>query len=264
MLNLMLVDDEPFMLKGLMNIIEKGATPCSEVVKASDGFEALEKLEAFRPDLLITDIQMPEMSGLELIRQARERGLCKRFIILSGYDDAKYMRQAIKCQVIDYLMKPIDKAELYDLLANISIELLNQNAPAGAIGGTSHTAPDPTIDELQVDHLSKNVKKIIQYIDKHYTQDISLDQIADHVFLHPNYISALFRKETGLTFIHYLHLFRIKKAKEMMIKEVELSFHQISERVGYESVRHFFNVFKKYSGATPGEYREQFKLQMRV
>jgi two-component system response regulator YesN len=263
MLNLMIVDDEPFMLKGLMNIIEKGNTPCSEVIKASDGFEALEKLEEFRPDLLITDIQMPEMSGLELIRKAQERGLCKRFIILSGYDDTKYMRQAIKCRVIDYLMKPIDKAELYDILANLSIELLNLANPKEEPISSIHSAADPTIDGMEVGQLSKNVKKIIKYIDQHYTQDLSLDQIADHVFLHPNYISALFRKETGLTFIHYLHLYRIKKAKEMMIVDTDLSFHRISEQVGYESVRHFFNVFKKYSGATPGEYRDQFKHQMR-
>lgn len=263
MLNLMIVDDEPFMIKGLMNIIEKGNTPCSEVIKASDGFDALEKLENFRPDLMITDIQMPEMDGLELIRRVQERGLCKRFIILSGYDDVKYMRQAIKCRVIDYLMKPIDKTELYDILANTSLELLNSASPKEYPSLQDHIVSDPTIDELEVSRLSKNVKKIIYYIDQHYTKDLSLDQIADHVFLHPNYISALFRKETGLTFIHYLHLYRIKKAKEMMVKDIELSFHQISERVGYESVRHFFNVFKKYSGATPGEYREQFKLQIR-
>jgi two-component system response regulator YesN len=257
MLNLMIVDDEPIILKGLMNIINKGNTPCKEIVSASDGFDALEKLGKFKPDLLITDIQMPEMNGLELIKEVQDRGLCKRFIILTGYDETMYLRQAIRYRVIDYLLKPINKIELYDALANISLELLTKPNEIE----NSLRVPDSMVPDLRNIHLSKNVRVIIQYIEKHYMKDLSLEQIAEHVFLHPNYISSLFRKETGLTFINYLHLFRIKNAKELMIKDTEVSFHRISEQVGYENVRHFFNVFKKYSGVTPGEYRDLYKLQ---
>jgi two-component system response regulator YesN len=257
MLNLMIVDDEPFMLKGLLNIIEKGPTPCSVIVSAHDGFDALEKLENYRPDLLITDIQMPEMNGLELIRKVRERGLCDRFIILTGYDDSTYLHQAIRCKVIDYLLKPINKAELYEVMSNLSLELLG-----GDDEGSSHASSDMevTVPGVDYDQMSRNVKKIIRHIETHYKETISLDQIAEHVYLHPNYISSLFRKETGLTLIHYLHLYRIKKAKVLMLGDSEESLHRISEQVGYESVRHFFSVFKKYCGVTPSEYRQHYKL----
>ncbi|GBG08282.1 MULTISPECIES: response regulator [Paenibacillus] len=257
MLNLMIVDDEPFMLKGLINIIEKGQTPCSEIVSANDGFDALEKLENYRPDLLITDIQMPEMNGLELIRKARERGLCNRFIILTGYDDPAYLHQAIRCKVIDYLLKPINKAELYDVMSNISLELLAAEDEAGS---PSQADQDHNVPGVDYDQMSRNVKKIIRHIESHYKENISLDHIAEHVYLHPNYISSLFRKETGLTLIHYLHLFRIKKAKTLMLGDSEDSLHRISEQVGYESVRHFFSVFKKYCGVTPSEYRQHYKM----
>ncbi|MBT2757801.1 response regulator [Mesobacillus foraminis] len=257
MLKLMIVDDEPMILRGLMNIIEKGSTPCSEIVSASDGFEALEKLEDFRPDLLITDINMPEMTGLELIKNAQSKGFCKRFVILTGYDETVYLHQAIRCKVIDYLLKPINKTELYDVLTNLSVELLStvnkKDTPPIYIS-------DSPLQHLDYGQMSKNIRKIIQYIEENYATDISLDQLADYVYLHPNYISSLFKKETGLTFIHYLHLFRIKKAKELMINDKDLSFHQISDQVGYENVRHFFNVFKKYSGETPGKFRELYKI----
>jgi two-component system response regulator YesN len=255
MLNLMIVDDEPIILKGLINIIEKGSIPCSEIVCAYDGIDALEKMQDFKPDLIITDIQMPEMNGLELIKEAQNRELCKRFILLTGFDHTEYLRKAIRCKVIDYLLKPINKIELYDVLANVSIEVLDTSS--------AHYAPWGNVAEqdkalLQIENsnqISRNVKKIIHYIQQNYTLDLSLDQIAEHVFLHPNYISSLFKKETGITFIHYLHLYRIQKAKQLMTKYQEMSFHQISEKVGYENVRHFFNIFKKYCGVTPGDYR---------
>lgn len=258
MLKLMIVDDEPMILKGLMNIIEKGSTPCSEIVSACDGFDALEKLEDFRPDLIITDIEMPEMTGLELIKNVQAKGLCDRFVILTGYDDTAYLRQAIRSKVIDYLLKPITKTELYDVLNNLSVELLHEEN-RGKESVTVSIA-DSSMPNLEYSQMSKNVRKIIRYIEENYNQDISLDQLAEHVFLHPNYISSLFKKDTGLTFIHYLHLYRIKKAKALMINDKELSFHQISEMVGYENVRHFFNVFKKYSGETPGKFRELYKI----
>ncbi|OXS54719.1 hypothetical protein B1A99_25665 [Cohnella sp. CIP 111063] len=253
MLNLMIVDDEPIIHKGLINIIEKGSTPCSEIVCAYDGVEALEKMRDYKPDLVITDIQMPEMNGLELIAEAKNRELCNRFILLTGFDHTEYLRKAIRCQVIDYLLKPINKVELYDVLANVSIEIM----------GTASTRPsarekDAAFVRLENSSpLSRNVEKIIQYIHKNYALELSLDQIAEHVYLHPNYISSLFRKETGITFIHYVHLYRIQKAKQLMATKQEMSFHQIAEKVGYENVRHFFSIFKKYCGLTPGEYRSR-------
>ncbi|MFB9273857.1 response regulator transcription factor [Cohnella cellulosilytica] len=257
MLNLMIVDDEPIILKGLINIIEKGSTPCSEIVCAHDGIEALEKMQDFRPDLVITDIQMPEMNGLELINEAKSRELCKRFILLTGFDHTEYLRKAIRCKVIDYLLKPINKIELYDVLANVSIEMLGEaSARQAPWTGSGPGEKDPTFARIESSGpMSRNVEKIIHYIHENYALDLSLDQIAEHVYLHPNYISSLFRKETGITFIHYLHLYRIQKAKQLMTKHQEMSFHQISEKVGYENVRHFFSIFKKHCGITPGDYR---------
>jgi YesN/AraC family two-component response regulator len=254
MLNLMIVDDEPIIIKGLANIVKKSNTPCKEIVAAYDGHDALEKMAAFRPDLLITDIEMAEMNGLELIREAQERQLCKRFIILTGYEETVYLREAIRRKVIDYLLKPINKAEFLGLLSDVCLEIVREQS-----AGRPKTAPaedGPVLPEDRRSRMSRNIRKVLAYIDGHYMHDLSLDMISEHVELHPNYISSLFKKETGLTFIHYLHLYRIKKAKQLILSDEELSFQEISEQVGYENARHFFSVFKKYTGVTPGEFRE--------
>ncbi|WEG11740.1 response regulator [Pullulanibacillus sp. KACC 23026] len=260
MLNLMIVDDEPLIVKGLMKIIQNGNTPWSEIESASDGVDALEKLDHFKPDLLITDIQMPEMSGFELINEFRARGTCHNFVILSGFDHKSYLKQAIRCRTIDYLLKPVNKTELFNVLSNVSVELLQIKNPAK--NQVVHEVENEGIFKNENANMSKNIKKIIGHIDKNYNKDLSLDEIAEHVYLHPNYISSLFKKETGLTFIQYIHLYRIKKAKELIVREPDLSFNVISEKVGYENVRHFFSVFKKYTGVTPGEYREHFKYNV--
>ncbi len=256
MLNLMIVDDEPIIIKGLTNIVEKSNVPCKQIVKASDGHEALEKMAEFRPDLVITDIEMAEMNGLELIREAKAKQLCKRFIILTGYEEKVYLREAIRCKVVDYLLKPINKTEFLDLLSQVCLEIVGEQRAARA--QPALPAGQPLLSEGRQQQLSRNIRSVIDYINAHFASDLSLDMIALHVDLHPNYISGLFKRETGLTFIHYLHLCRIAEAKRLMVADGDISFQLIAERVGYENVRHFFSVFKKYAGVTPGEFREQY------
>lgn len=253
-LKVMIVDDEPIILQGLTKIIEKGPTPCSEIRCAHDGFDALEKLEKYTPNLLITDIQMPEMDGFQLINKVQSLGLCNRFAILSGYEYKSYLHQAIRSNVIDYLLKPLNKTELYNLLSDVSINLIKESE---SINTPHDNLNESNFHFRESARLSENTKRIIKYINENYSFDISLDEIAEHVYLHPNYISSLFKKETGLTFIQYLHQYRVKKAKELMLKDPDENLTIISEQVGYQNVRHFYNVFKNYCGVTPGVFREQ-------
>ncbi|KIL42146.1 hypothetical protein SD70_02955 [Gordoniibacillus kamchatkensis] len=132
-MKLLVVDDEPVILHGIMRIIERGNTPFTEVVGAADGIDALQLLERFRPDLMITDLHMPELNGLELIHEVQSRRYCDRFIILTGYDDFEYARQAIRYRVIDYLLKPIHKEELLNLLVRTAQSIEKERAAAGKL-----------------------------------------------------------------------------------------------------------------------------------
>lgn len=413
-MKILLVDDEPFILKGLASIINDEASMPTEIVTATDGLDALEKLDSFEPDLVITDIYMPEMNGFAFIEMLQHRGSCKRIVILTGYDDFSLVRKALNAQTMDYLLKPVNKEELLSILQKVSHEVQedqnkrlqhelsklrevmlygvpheevmctddliaelfpypyavvivvqlmienhevssksgaaealrcytinyifysafkNQviailNVPSmlvereladlkaslkqipdlsiqGEIGvyqerfsllflndmymnacknlfGSKHTQPaldmygqdeeERAARNLLYDFLdvmnphpvkvptpvpySTSIQTILHYIETNYIHDISLEKIADVVHLHPNYISILFKKEIGETLIRYLHTFRLNKAKEIITNQPEIAFSKVGSMVGYENSVHFFKIFKKYTGGTPGQFRD--------
>ncbi|GGA28652.1 response regulator transcription factor [Paenibacillus physcomitrellae] len=227
------VDDEPLILSGLVKIVQEVAPLGTEVRKATNAYDALDLMKDYLPDVTITDLNMPEKSGFELIEEIKLGGWCDRFIILTGYDEFEYVRRALRAGVVDYLLKPIDKGEIAALLGRIREELPN---------------------ESDTDY-SCHAKRLLTYIQIHFRKDLSLDDLAEQMNLHPNYISSLFKKETGHTFINYLNMLRIQAAQELLISNSELSVCAIGRQVGYDSKHYFSKVFKKYTGTTPGAYR---------
>jgi two-component system response regulator YesN len=252
MLKLMIVDDEEAILNGLQHMVRLERTLFTDIACASDGFAALELMDRFRPDLLITDIQMPAMDGLELIREAKLKGVSNA-IILTGFDAFEYARDALRLQVADYLLKPIDRNELAAILRKSALSIIEERKRNGvtaqlvghsqeAIGG----AKDPNV----------TIIKFQEFIRNHYMRDISLEEVAEHLFLHPNYVCNVLKKETGMTFIQYLHQIRLEKAKELLSLNPSLPMEQVAVSVGYSNPRHFYKVFKQYVGQTPGSFRE--------
>ncbi|MFD0692997.1 response regulator [Paenibacillus sp. GCM10027628] len=501
-MKLLVVDDEPIILNGIIRMIQKANTPFNEIAGAADGYDALQKLADFQPDLILTDIHMPEMDGLALIKEVQARNLCDRFVILTGYGDFDYARQALRYQVIDYLLKPINKEELlgvlervvrsireeqeqttefellllkehilyhtpfeemplkpyqlhnlfphpytiviviqayegdpilmaewlhdicdlltqygsqktykllsrslrqavlivngaqiasdeelqracvdlfkmkkatsgeyclgisgrksdkefireqymeamaamlfnryfppanltvykqmtdnlhsgynklalyieHSLVQQVSIEQIEkdmqpilmhfsgdagdlnklrerflicicvylqsvgltpeavwgEHAAARLFASSGEQVEGTRIAEIvaqlirsinRADQPGPHVQaidKIVAFVERNYKQDLSLDAVAEHMQMHPNYISMLFRKEKGQTFLHYLHTFRLAKAKQFMQDHPEWPINAIAELVGYDNPRHFFKVFKKFENVTPGQFR---------
>jgi len=248
MLKLLLVDDEPIILAGIEHLIRSERTAFTDIERASDAFEALALLETFRPDLIITDIQMPVMDGLQLIQEAQGKG-AKRFIILSGYDQFEYARQALRLQVNEYLLKPIQRKELFEALNRLTLDIMEEKKEAAHLEGVE-SAITPSDSEL-----SAPIRKFQAYVKNHFMRDIALDEVAEYLGLHPNYFCSVLKKETGMTFLQYLHTVRINQAKELLEGPETLTMDQIAKSVGFESPRHFYKVFKQFTGQTPGAYR---------
>lgn len=234
-MRVLIVDDEPIILGGLVKVIREAAPLGTEVREAGNAFEALEVMKSYTPDVTVTDLHMPEKDGFQLIEEAKESGLCQRFIVLTGYDEFEYVRRALRTGVVDYLLKPVNKEEIAALLAKVKQQL-------------------PTEADSE---FSGHAKRILCYTKSHYMNDLSLDHLADLMDLHPNYISSLFKKVTGDTFVNYLNAYRIKEAQKLLKAQRELSVNAIGQRVGFESNHYFAKVFKKYTGTTPGAYRDQ-------
>lgn len=236
-MKLMIVDDEPYILEGLTKIIKEALT-FIEIEEATDAFEALYKMSGFHPDVVITDLNMPEKDGFALIEEAKQAGYCDRFVVLTGYDEFEYARKAIRAKVVEYLLKPINQDEIVAILEEIAKEMQEQHSETVAEFGC-------------------HMDKIMDYIEKYYNDPLSLDDLAGYTGLHPNYISSLFHKERGVTFIRYLNMVRIEKAKELLEKEPNTPVNVVGQRVGFESPQHFVKIFKRNVGTTPGAYKEK-------
>ena len=242
MLKLLIVDDEPIIVDGLRHMIMAERSLFTQVDCAYDAFEALERMDSESYDLMITDIQMPEMDGLALIREAQLRQM-QRFVILSGYDVFDYARQAMRMGVEDYLLKPIQHRELFEALNRQAIEIMaaKKDAPASP----------PAMQEAELPVISK----FKAYVQEHYMHDLALEEVASHLGMHPNYFCSVLKRETGMTFVHYLNSVKIERAKELLVHPQQPTVEQVARSVGYESIRHFYKVFKQFTSHTPGTYK---------
>jgi len=247
MLNLMIVDDEPIILAGIRNMVEQENTPFTRISVALDGIEALEQMAYFHPDLVITDIHMPEMDGLAFIREAQRRNV-RRFLILTGHEKFEYAREAVRLQVVEYLLKPINQSELGALLRKMANDI--------SADKRMERANEAERGSLEDRYSNEKMRMLADYVHANYSKDISVADAASWLDLHPAYVGQLFKKETGQTFISYLRGVRMEKAKELLLDMREMSMEHIARCVGYENSRTFYKVFREQFGLTPGEYRE--------
>lgn len=174
--------------QGLRKIVEDVIPSQLHIAEARNGREALEWLRMQdRVDLVITDIRMGEMNGIELIKRTKESHPATLFVIISGYDEFGYAREALRYGVCDYLLKPIERVELAGVLQRISDQL---RASQSAGSGESKEAGSDDKDRLVV-------RRVKELVGQHLSQDISLQFLAERVYLHPKYLSDMFKRATG-------------------------------------------------------------------
>lgn len=127
MLRLLIVDDEQPILDGLKHLIDWSEFGIGSIETAKNGRDALSVMKTFKPDIIITDIKMPFMNGLELIRRVKEELPGTKCIVLSGYQDFEYVRQAMKYEAVRYLLKPVEEDELIEILQDIRESVIISN-----------------------------------------------------------------------------------------------------------------------------------------
>lgn len=252
LLKILVVDDENAIIQGLISIISGfGFDSC--IVKGSDNvYSALDMLNEFRPELVITDINMPFMNGFELIRQMNEKCQNIGFVILTGYDEFEYARQAVRCKVVDYLLKPVVKEELFNIIKKFDADI-----PAEA-DGPNLRGIEPYTKEIDKQKLSYHLSKIVDYIDLNYNKNISLYNLSEYSGMNANYICMLFKKELEISYLNYLDHIRLKKATDFLINDHRKTIHDIARTIGYQTERQFFKMFKKKTGITPNQFRETY------
>ncbi|CAM4414815.1 YesN/AraC family two-component response regulator [Paenibacillus endophyticus] len=248
-MNIIIADDEEFIRLGLQKILTKMDLDIQVIGSYSNGMDAwahISKLGEGELDVLITDIKMPMMDGLKLIEHLRDKPIAT--IVLSGFSEFEYARKALRHGVRDYLLKPVDKSNLYDLLIKIKQE--RGEAQPGEANDTQQ--PAEAISKEKEHHVIEQMKSILE---QEYGKNFEMERMAETVGMSANYLSRLFKQETGMTLTDYLIDIRIEKAKQFLTDHPNLKNYEISQLVGYSDPVYFNKLFKKMTGETPKDYK---------
>lgn len=250
----LVVDDEPRTRDGVKKTLETDLSGAVRVITAGSAAEASRVLEEEQVHLLITDIRMPEITGLTLVEDTQAKGASPVVIIISGHAVFEYAHQAIRLGVFQYLLKPLEKRKLLETVEQ-ALKLDQSRHRQQAM----EKMVDPTLLELQErgeGRISEPVLKAMRYVEGHLQAPLGLREVADEVHLNASYFSFLFKEQTGLTFLEYVTRCKLQKAKELLLGTA-LPIGEIAEQVGYLTPKYFIKLFKENTGVSPNQYRKQ-------
>lgn len=240
-LRVLLVDDEIMIREGFKKLFDWEAHECVIVGEAADGMEAITKIDKEQPDIVIMDINIPIINGLKVIQLSRVKYPSMAFVIVSGYDDFSYCREALRLQITDYILKPVNYEEFGScIIDRLKISLYNNE-----------------VKEKPVVKKERVITGITKYMQEHLSEEVSLHILSEEFHLNSQYISQLFKNEIGVNFLTYLTNIRMEHAKKLLLS-TSLSIAEVSEQSGYGDYRVFTKVFKKSEGITPSQYRRDF------
>lgn len=255
MIGIVIIEDEAYIRKGMVLTTPWQSFGCEVIGEAKDGREGVELILKLKPDIVITDVSMPIMDGISMIKKIKDN--CdSEFIIVSGYEDFKYARQAIKLGVKDYLLKPIDDNEFYSTLKKVvgEVEVKKEQEKQDK----KHLLiEEGKLELVQEEHYDTNydgrkkyVIKAIKWIEDHYQEGTSISEVAEELDISESYLSRLFKTHMGYTFVEYLTNYRIKVAIELL-RDHTIKVYEVAEKVGYNDPKYFGILFKKKMGVTP-------------
>ncbi|MGL5755847.1 MAG: response regulator transcription factor [Paraclostridium sp.] len=244
MLDILVVEDEAPIRDWIAYTISNISTDFNVVASASNGKEAYELAINLKPQVIISDIKMPIMGGIELTKEIKKIFSDIYIVLLTNYAEFSYAKEAISCGVYEYLIKSdIRPKELKEVLEKIQDLIITKNNEIKEINDNNNN-----------EKYSKSVNKAIEYITKNYKEHISLQDISSYVYLSHEYFSRLFKDEVGENFSSYLTNYRMKKA-EKLLKTTDMKIAQVAIEVGYSNASYFSKSYKKYKGISPEEDR---------
>lgn len=247
MCKIIICDDEPTIREGLKHLIESSNSKLNVVGLAGNGYEACKLINEIKPEIVLMDINMPGLNGLEVIKEVSMTSPFTKFIIISGYDEFQYAQKAIQLKVYDYLLKPIDKKNLFIVIENaVNSCVIEKKA---------------LMDDLS----SKNLglaEESINFIYKNYNNcELSLKSMASQLHVSESYLTRIIKKKANTSFSELLTKVRMEAAISLILSTASLSSLEISERVGYKSQHYFCKVFKDYTGMTPTTYKKSYDMK---
>lgn len=251
MTKVLIVDDEPFEVDLLQSIVVEAFPHDTEIKTAKNGREAVFTASLWDADIVLMDIEMPGVNGIEAAKQIIQA--CKRckIIFVTAYSLFSYAREAVKLGASDYILKPVEKKDVIRAMTSALKQLETQIQ----LQKVSKEIENLDLDKRS-DTASQLISKVQQYLQHNYmVYDLSLESVSDMLKLNTSYFSVVFKRCTGTNFVDYVSDLKISAAKDLL-KDPLRSAGEIASIVGLESASYFTRLFKKKTGLTPTEYRK--------
>lgn len=250
MTTLLIVDDEPMIRKGIKTLIDFDALKINAVFEAENGIEALEIVKNNKVDLILADINMPKMNGLDFVANVKQLSPNTRIAMITGYDSLDYAITALKLGVDDYVLKPVSKVDIIAILNKLMDKLKTSNQEREAL---------TIAKEINYDNQNdSDMKQILsEYINKHLADTaFSLQALAEETGYNTSYLSQLFKKIFGVNFRdHLLHL-RLEKCKILLLT-TNLKIYEIAQQIGIEDSNYLSACFKRIYGISISEFKDK-------
>lgn len=246
--HVLLVDDEALALSGLLNGVRWKELGIGDVHTANSMDQALKKLEWYPVHLMISDIEMPGGSGLELIQKAKELYSDVISIFYTAHPNFSYCQEALKLGAVDYLVKPVPYEELESIIQK-ALGLAEKNRHTRELEGIWGNL-------TKEEHVEDPIGTVKAMIEENLSTEISRDELAAAVYLNPDYLTRRFKQETGMSISDYIIEKRLALAKNLL-RKTDMSIVEISEKAGFSYSSYFVRLFRKKLGVTPQQFREQ-------
>lgn len=255
-MKLLIADDEALIRKGLLSLDWK-SIGMDEVYSVSNGDEAWNLINTEKIDIVIFDIRMPGLSGIELAELVKENSMDLAIVLLTGFSEFEYARRAMKSGVYEYLLKPVSPRELLETMKNVKTRLEQERYQKKLV--REYEEAEGTFDTVeqvrnQFSKTSQSVLAILTDMASEFAGSVSLGEMSERYHFTSSYISKKIKKETGYSFLEILNAIRLMNAAMFLLEGEKIN--KASEKAGFNDQRYFSQVFRRTFGCSPSEYKE--------
>ena len=264
MLKILIADDEVIERLVLEKKLKKYYKEEHLILVAQNGRQVLEIYEREHPQILILDIEMPGINGLQAAQEIRKKDKACNIIFLTAFDEFSYAKAAISVHALDYLLKPCDERELINAVDE-SIRLALPESSQTRLKASEQTQNASSLKKSSGQELPKEQQEgdeqqeeFRTFITQHYMEDIAVKDIAGYFGYSEAYFCKLFKQYFGHSFVSYLTEYRMRRAEDL-ISTSSLSIKEIGIAVGYPDPNYFTKVFRRVRGVSPSGFRDSGK-----